>query len=113
MYSMKNNDVFSDSGTASKELKINVLANAVSLALLLAWMLFHGNLLLVLLFAVFGTNLFINRKLLKAFYAAKGPWFSVRASLYYTLVYPVAVAAGSFTGVLRYRGNLRRVLIQE
>jgi glycosyltransferase involved in cell wall biosynthesis len=49
-----------------------------------------------------GFNLYANRNLLRAFYRAKGAFFAIPAALYYTMLYPVAVGAGSFTGVIQY-----------
>ena len=59
-------------------------------ALLLQRLLFF--LPLVLLLAV---NLFLNRKLIRAFYKVSGPYFAIRAVLYYSFIYPVAVGIGA------------------
>ena len=50
-------------------------------------------------------NLYINKNLLRAFYRAKGAFFAIPASLYYTIVYPLAVGAGSFAGMIQYFRN--------
>ncbi|MBI5205083.1 MAG: hypothetical protein HZA11_09215 [Nitrospirae bacterium] len=94
-----NKDVFKDSGTASVELKINVTACSLNILLALISVLTKNALILTAIPFIFGFNLYSNRKLMSAFYNAKGFLFSILAALYYTLVYPCAVGAG------RKRGN--------
>jgi hypothetical protein len=54
---------------------------------------------------IFCFNIYINKNLLGAFYRAKGAFFAIPALLYYTLVYPLAVGAGSFSGMIQYYRN--------
>jgi len=102
MYSIKNGDVFSDSGTASIGLKANVAACFSSALLLLAFLLTENNAFILLIPLILTIDLFVNRRLLMAFYRAKGFMFALAATSYYLLLYPVAVAAGVLSGIARY-----------
>jgi GT2 family glycosyltransferase len=108
MYSLSNRDLLSDSGTASKELKVNVLSYFLIILSLLLYPVFLDSSFLIfpLLLSIF--NLFMNKNLLRAFYHAKGFFFALQASLYYTLIYPLAVGAGSFTGMIQYYRNSKQ-----
>ena len=112
VYSLKNRDLFADSGMASLELKINVATFFICLLmLLLAFALEMGTLnLFVGIALLMGANVVFNRRLIKAFYAANGPLFSLGAALYYLGVYPLAVGVGAIAGVtdfLRLGRNAR------
>jgi glycosyltransferase involved in cell wall biosynthesis len=98
IYSVKNRDLLSDSGTASQEFKFNVLSCFAMVVLAVMGILLQnwGVILLVLL--LLGSNLYLNRRLFRAFYTAGGPYFAIPAVLYYTLVYPFAVGIGVFSG---------------
>lgn len=102
MYSINNRDLFADSGAASIELKVNVSSYFLGLMLLFSWIIFRINLLLytLLLIAVF--NIFVNKRLLHAFYKARGTIFALLAFIYYTLVYPLAVGTGVISGIKKY-----------
>jgi GT2 family glycosyltransferase len=102
MYSLGNKDVFKDSGTASRELKVNVLSYYLSLLCLLLYLSANDAIFLQLPIIVVCCNLYVNRNLLRSFYRAKGVYFSIPASLYYTALYPLAVGAGSLTGMIQY-----------
>ena len=102
MYSLGNKDVFKDSGTASRELKVNVLSNFLILLFLLFYFYLTSKLFLLIPLLIVCLNLYVNRNLLRAFYRAKGTFFSIPASLYYTMLYPLAVGAGSLTGMIEY-----------
>lgn len=96
-YSLKNKDLFADSGTASIELKFNVSSFFICLALLFG--LAAGNtFVLAALISLCCFNVFINRGLFKAFYVANGPIFGFAACCYYLLLYPIPIAAGTITG---------------
>jgi len=112
-YSLSNRDLLSDSGTASKELKVNVLSYFFIILFLLLYPVFMNSSFLIfpLLLSIF--NLFMNKKLLRAFYHAKGLFFALPASLYYTLIYPLAVGAGSFTGMIQYYRNSKQETSRE
>ncbi len=103
IYSTGNKDLTSDSGTASRELKINgssLLASFLflPLSILSGKGIFLVGLLLVMLF-----NLFSSRHLINAFYRAKGLSFTLAATLYYVTLYPLAAGTGAFAGALQYR----------
>ncbi|MCL4475885.1 MAG: glycosyltransferase [Nitrospirae bacterium] len=101
-YSLKNRDVFADSGTASRELKVNVASFFLS-ALLLFLAYLSGKVLFLFLFPfITSLNLFSSRGLIRAFHQTKGFHFAVAATMFYTMLYPMAVGAGAFAGVWRY-----------
>ncbi|MDH4028559.1 MAG: glycosyltransferase [Nitrospirota bacterium] len=102
MYSLKNRDVFTDSGSASVELKTNVAAFVMSAVLAALWAFTGRPELFYPLSAVMLLNVFINRRFLKAFYETGGIVFALLASLYYTLLYPLPVGLGSLAGTVRY-----------
>jgi len=102
MYSIKNNDVLADSGTASLGLKTNVAA-LISIGLfLLAFLLTGNNVFILTIPIILVLNLYVNKGLLAAFYSTKGFLFAVAATLYYLLLYPVAVGIGALAGLARY-----------
>jgi glycosyltransferase involved in cell wall biosynthesis len=116
-YSLANGDALGDSGTASVELKLNVLAAALCLVLALCLPL-TGN--LVLAAAITGVmvgNLMISRRLFMAFHARGGFRFAAAAAAYYVTLYPVAIGLGAVCGLFRFtwfrylgrhsRGNTR------
>lgn len=105
MYSIQKNDIFTDSGTASHELKVNVVCFYLSLLTLLILAGNNNPLMLtgIGLLAVF--NLIINRNLFHAFYNANGSLFAVGASIYYLLAYPFPIGAGVIFGI----GQLQRI----
>jgi GT2 family glycosyltransferase len=105
MYSLGNRDLFADSGTASRELKVNVLSNFLILLFLLLSVFAADSIFLALSLMLLGINLYINRNLLRAFYRTNGRRYALLASLYYTLIYPLAIGAGSLTGMLHYYRN--------
>ncbi len=102
LYSLRQRDLFTDSGTASLGLKANVTAYAAGLPLL-ALALFTGEpLWAVAAAAALGLSLYANRGLLAAFHRARGLPFALAAGLYYLFVYPLPVGAGAAAGLLRY-----------
>jgi GT2 family glycosyltransferase len=102
IYSLSNKDLFTDSGTASRELKINVISFSLILFFLLLHFFMPGGIYFLAVLVTACLNLFISRNLLKAFFKANGVFFGLPASLYYSLVYPAAVGAGSFSGLIQY-----------
>lgn len=110
MYSLKNKDSFADSGTASVELKANVLSCFLSLFLSILWLFSQRVSFLYPLPIIFFINIFLSRGLLRAFYETNGIFFAGLAFIYYTLLYPVAVIGGVISGIVSYllnRGYLR------
>ncbi len=102
MYSLKNKDLLVDSGTASKELKINVASYFLSLLFLTLWIISQKPSFLfpLPLFLIF--NSFVSRGLLKVFYKTKGALFAGLAYIYYTMLYPLPVGMGVIAGMMKY-----------
>lgn len=101
-YSLAHKDLFADSGTASRELKINGtvwLANAV---LALLFLLTGKQWLLAPILALWCAGIFVNRHLFGAFFRAGGAGFAVMAAMYYSVVYPSAVWIGAFGGFVQH-----------
>jgi GT2 family glycosyltransferase len=98
-YSIKNKDLLSDSGTASQELKFNVLSCFINLIVVLLGLLLKSWLIAVPALLLYCVNLYLNRRLIWAFYKTDGPYFAISAVLYYTFVYPFAVGVGAFSGI--------------
>ena len=99
IYSIKNKDLLSDSGTASQEFKFNVLSCFANLALLFLGLLLHNWIFILPVLLLYCTNLYLNRHLIKAFHKTRGPSFAISAVLYYTFLYPFAVGIGAFSGI--------------
>jgi GT2 family glycosyltransferase len=108
LYSLRNGDLLADSGTASIELKVNMLSG-LSLAGLFAACLMSGEAVYFYLGAApLFVNFFVNRNLLGAFYLKHGLSFMLRAALYYMTLYVAAVGIGAVAGVaklFRQRGT--------
>jgi glycosyltransferase involved in cell wall biosynthesis len=102
LYSLRNKDVFADSGAASLELKVDVASFFLSLILTASAALQQNTLFLLPLPLIMGVNAVMSRGLLRAFRSAGTGLFALGAYLYYTLVYPMAVGAGAFWGMRRY-----------
>lgn len=101
-YSLKNQDIFHDSGTASLELKTNVASLFFAVLLgLLSFMSGKASLFMPVP-GILALNVYVNRNLFAAFGKTKGPFFAFTAALYYVIVYPFAVGAGSLTGAAGY-----------
>ncbi|MCL4471834.1 MAG: hypothetical protein M1547_12135 [Gammaproteobacteria bacterium] len=105
-YAIGNRDLLADSGTASVELKVNVCAYVFNGLLLPGYFLSGKPALLALMSLALAFNLFKSRGLLLAFHRAEGSGFAVMATLYYLLLYPVAVAAGAVAGLTLHFRNL-------
>ncbi len=101
IFSIDNKDLFADSGTASVELKTNVLAYFLMVLLLPVFLITQGTTALVIIGFVLGINLLISRRLLLMFYRAGGAVFFMGAALYYLLLYPLPVGAGAMLGAIR------------
>jgi GT2 family glycosyltransferase len=101
-YSHGNRDLLSDSGTASTELKMNVVSYFCSFLLLVLWILFKNNGLLVPIIPLLVCNALVSRNLLKSFYRARGGVFTGLAFLYYAMIFPVPVGLGTTSGTLTY-----------
>jgi len=102
IYSLRNKDVFSDSGSASVELKTNVVSYFINVLFAAMFILFRKPVFLYTLPVVFLFNIFINRRLFKAFHETGGIIFGGPAFLYYTLMYPIPIGIGTLTGFVKY-----------
>lgn len=109
MYSLKNKDVFKDSGSASLELKTNVASFALNILLMALFIVFDAPEFLYPIPPVFVFNIFINRKLLKVFYESGGVLFGVNACIYYTMIYPVPIFIGTLRAVIKYISSQRQI----
>jgi glycosyltransferase involved in cell wall biosynthesis len=107
IYSIKNKDLLSDSGTASQEFKFNVLSCFANLFLLLLGLLLHNWIVVVPILLLYGTNIYLNRHLIKAFHKTRGPHFAISAILYYTILYPFAVGIGAFSAIFSQHFGFR------
>ena len=99
VYSLRNGDILADSGTASRELKINVVLSFLCLGGI-AFHVLGGALPAFALLALCACNLFFSRGLLKAFFRTGGTRFGLAAGAYYFSLYAVAVGMGALTGLL-------------
>ncbi|MBI4689992.1 MAG: glycosyltransferase [Nitrospirae bacterium] len=102
IYSLKNRDIFKDSGTASLELKTNVVTYFLNLFLIMLSFLLKQIVFLTPIPLIFFLNLFVNRNLLRMFYDTKGLFFFISSVLYYTMIYSLSVGIGSFMGMVKY-----------
>lgn len=102
MYSLMNGDLFTDSGTASRELKVNGVAYLLKIFALLLGLITGNVMFLTLAVVVFAFNIWVNHNLLARFSQAKGLTFCIKAAFYYTLLYPAAVWTGAALGALEY-----------
>jgi GT2 family glycosyltransferase len=98
-YSVRNNDLLADSGTASRGLKVAGFLAALSWACLgSAALLRRPALLLPVPLCMLGA-IAANRGLVRAFFAAGGLRFASAATAYLVLLYPGAIAVGAALGL--------------
>lgn len=107
LYSIKNKDLLTDSGTASLELKFNVISCFITVFLLLMAILVSNRLFFLPILPLFITNLYLNRNLIRAFYKISGPIFAFTALLYYSFIYPFAVGIGVSSSIFSQHFGLR------
>ncbi|MCR9243636.1 MAG: glycosyltransferase [bacterium] len=101
-YSLHNKDVFTDSGTASFELKTATAVLGLSLLLLIGWLVLGGNWWLWPLPILWAANLVVSLGLLRAFARAGGLALLLPAMLYLFAIYPIPVGLGAVIGILEY-----------
>jgi len=101
-YSLANRDLFADSGTASRQIKLNGVAWLATVVLMLFYTIFGQQSLLVPLPFLWAASLYMNRHLYRAFWKAGGVWFALLAGSYYSLIYPAAIWSGFFRGMFQY-----------
>ncbi len=104
LYSLRNRDLLHDSGTASTELKLNVAAYFASALLVFGYFSSGNSVPLLLAVPVLALNVIVSRGLLKACYRAGGLGFASAATLYYVLLYPLAVGIGAGIGAVKSLG---------
>ena len=102
MYSLGNKDVFTDSGTASAEFKINVVLYFLNFLLIILYAVINSPELLYPVPLILVANIFISRRLIKAFLKAKGILFAFLAFMYYSMIYPLPVGIGTAVGMVKY-----------
>lgn len=101
-YLLQSGGAFTDSGTASLGLKVNVAAFMAVTAILLAAALSGLPYVAVLAALPAAVAAAANRRLLRSFRQARGSVFALGAALYYLLLYPAPVAAGALTASLQH-----------
>lgn len=102
MYSLKNKDLLKDSGTASRELKMNVASFFLAVFLIFLFSSFKNAVFLLVIPLLCFFNLFLNRRFISSLYKTRGGLFAFLATFYYTSVYPLAIGAGAVAGLLKY-----------
>lgn len=107
VYSMRNGDVFADSGTASTELKANVVFLYAAASLLVASAAGAGAPFLYLAVLPLATSAAVGRSLIRAFFAGGGAAFGIAATLYYLSLFGLAVGAGAIAGTVRHLASAR------
>jgi len=106
-YSLRNRDLFADSGTASRGLKIaGVLAGLCWICLAAAALLRLPALLLPVPLLVLAA-VAANGGLVRAFLSAGGPLFATGAAGYLVLMYPGAIAVGAAQALIDLARNSR------
>jgi glycosyltransferase involved in cell wall biosynthesis len=108
-YSLKNRDLLSDSGTASKELKTNVAAYFSVLFICVLSLFIHKPALILCVLPILGINAYINRNFFSVLRDTRGDGFAILSALYYLLLYPLPIGAGSMAGAIRYSLRLGQI----
>ncbi len=102
MYSLKNKDLLNDSGSASTELKTNVVFYFLNLLSIILWTILKNPVFLYILLILSMLNIVVNRRLLKIFFETKGILFGMQAFLFYTMLYPLPVGSGTIAGIINF-----------
>ncbi len=100
IYSLKNRDIYRDSGTASIELKLTSLLYIIFLSssvLSFLWPVFLWVMGLAL-----GLSLVINKGFYMSFYKNHGLFYMAGAVLYMSMVYPASVLMGALAGAVQF-----------
>ncbi len=107
LYTLRNGDLLTDSGTASTELKLTSLSG-VSIAGLMAACLISGQPHYLYFTALPpAVTLLVSRNLLRAFYRTGGLSFTLRAVLYYMTLYVAAAGVGAVAGTAKQLSSRR------
>ena len=109
MYSLGNKDLLNDSGCASVELKANVFCYFLSMTNVALWAIAKEPTIMYFFLFVSILNIFISRRLLRAFYDKKGILFGLKALLFYIMMYPLPVGMGTVAGMMEYVSLNRRL----
>lgn len=107
LYSLANGDIFADSGTASLELKANVLSCFVQALLLASSVALGSPWPLAAVPSLLAFDLWANRGLIGAWRRARGSFFSLLATAYYVSLYAAAVGIGAVAGAAQYLWSIR------
>jgi len=108
-YSLRNRDLFADSGTASRGLKAaGALAGLCWISVATAAILRFPPALLPLPLLILAA-IAANGGLVRAFHAAGGSLFALAATGYLVLIYPVAIAVGAAQGLLDLARTTRAI----
>jgi glycosyltransferase involved in cell wall biosynthesis len=107
IYSIRNKDLTGDTGTASLELKLNVFSWSLTALLAVLYMISRSSFCIIPVPLITTANLIMNWGLIRALYRVKSIPFTASAVLYYTLIYPVAIAAGGLSGAAVYITSYR------
>ncbi len=102
LYSLRNKDLTADSGTASIELKVNVVTLFLVLALITTACSISSFVPIYIAVLLLCVNMYISRNLLQLFYETEGFLYMLKALIYYLLIYPFAVSIGAVRGMLLY-----------
>lgn len=100
-YSIRNKDLFIDSGTASFELKINTISCFFIYAMVAAFAVSGNPIAIVAAAIAVLLNIVYNLRFFKLLVESGGVSFLGIAGLYYMFVYPFAVASGGVMGAIR------------
>ena len=98
IYSRGNKDLLTDSGSASFELKFNVVSYCINALLIVLWLILQNSILLYTVSIIMFCNIIFNRNLIKAYYRARGIVFAGMAFFYYSVIYTLPIAAGAVAG---------------
>jgi GT2 family glycosyltransferase len=101
VYSLRNKDLWNDSGTAARELKINVIISFLSYPLLIIFLFSKLKMIFLILVLGWFVNIYINRFLLKSFRRHGGWLFAFKAFCYYILIYPWPIGIGGVLALFR------------
>lgn len=103
-YSLGNRDLLADSGTASRELKLNGVIYLLLIALLIVGSVsgVGAGPTAAALAVLLAVNYAVNKPLFAAFSATAGRGFALGAAAYYLFLYPAALWAGTLIGATRF-----------
>jgi len=98
-YSIGNKDILRDSGTASHELKINVIAVFLSLLFTILGLITGSFYPFISAILMLGVNIFFNREFLRFLAKNSSYLFFIGAFAYYMSIYAISVGIGALFGL--------------